>query len=42
MGNIHAIGEAFHITGDEALSWNQIYATIADALGVELHSKECL
>lgn len=37
MGNRHAIGEAFHITGDETLSWNQIYATIADALGVELH-----
>ncbi len=36
MGNRHAIGEAFHITGDEVLTWNQIYATIADALGVEL------
>lgn len=37
MGNRHAIGEAFQITGDETLTWNQIYATIADALGVELH-----
>ena len=36
MGNRHAIGEAFQITGDEALTWNQIYATIADALGVTL------
>ncbi len=36
MGNRHAIGEAFQITGDEALSWNQIHQTIADALGVEL------
>lgn len=36
MGNRHAIGEAFHITGDETLTWNQIYATIADALGVTL------
>ncbi len=36
MGNRHAIGEAFQITGDEILSWNQIYQTIADALGVEL------
>lgn len=36
MGNRHAIGETFHITGDETLSWNQIYETIADALGVEL------
>lgn len=35
MGNIHAIGEAVHITGDEVLTWNQIYQTIADALGVE-------
>ena len=36
MGNRHAIGEAFQITGDEVLTWDQIYATIADALGVEL------
>ena len=36
MGNRHAIGEAFQITSDETLTWNQIYATIADALGVEL------
>ena len=38
MGNRHAIGEAFQITGDETLTWNQIYATIADALGVELNA----
>ncbi len=38
MGNRHAIGEAFQITGDETLSWNQIYKTIADALGVELRA----
>lgn len=37
MGNRHAIGEAFQITGDETLTWNQIYQTIADALGVTLH-----
>ncbi len=36
IGNRRAIGEAFQITGDETLSWNQIYQTIADALGVEL------
>lgn len=36
MGNRHAIGEAFQITSDETLTWNQIYQTIADALGVEL------
>ncbi len=37
MGNRHAIGEAFQITGDEVLTWDQIYQTIADALGVTLH-----
>ena len=37
MGNAHALGEAFQITSDETLTWNQIYQTIADALGVELH-----
>lgn len=36
LGNIHAIGEAVHITSDESLSWNQIYSIIADALGEEL------
>lgn len=36
MGNAHAIGEAFQITSDESLTWNQIYESIADALGVEL------
>ncbi len=38
MGNRHAIGEAFQITSDETLTWDQIYATIADALGVELNA----
>lgn len=38
MGNRHAIGEAFQITGDEILTWNQIYQTIADALGVKLNA----
>ena len=36
MGDRRAIGEAFQITGDETLTWNQIYETIADALGVTL------
>lgn len=36
MGNVHAIGDSFHITSDERLTWNQIYGIIADALGVEL------
>ena len=34
LGNEKTIGEAFHITSDEVLSWNQIYQTIADALQV--------
>jgi nucleoside-diphosphate-sugar epimerase len=34
MGNIHALGEMVHITSDEVLTWNQIYETIAAALGV--------
>lgn len=38
MGNRHAVGESFQITGDETLTWNQIYTTIADALGVNLHA----
>ena len=35
LGNIHAIGEAVHITSDESLTWNQIYTLIGNALGVE-------
>jgi nucleoside-diphosphate-sugar epimerase len=34
LGHPLAIGQAFHITSDELLTWNQIYQTIADALGV--------
>lgn len=34
MANPHAIGETYHITSDESLSWNQIYAIIGEALGV--------
>lgn len=34
MGNVHAIGNAFQITCDETLTWNQIYTAIAGALGV--------
>lgn len=32
MGNVHAIGEAVHITSDEALPWNQIHKTVCDIL----------
>ena len=34
MGNSHAIGDAFHITSDEWLNWNQIYEMFAHAAGV--------
>ncbi len=36
MGNSHAIGEAFQITGEESLTWNQIFQCVADALNVPL------
>ena len=39
IGNIHAIGQAFHITSDESVTWDQIYSIIADALGVELNAR---
>ena len=35
LGNPHAIGQSFHITSDECLSWNQIYTIVAQAAGVE-------
>lgn len=37
MNNPHAIGEAFQITNDETLTWNQIFETIAKHLGVKLN-----
>ena len=33
LGNPHALGEAFHITSDELLTWNEIYETVARAAG---------
>jgi nucleoside-diphosphate-sugar epimerase len=33
LGNSHAIGEAFHITSDEWLTWNQIFELVARAAG---------
>ena len=33
LGNPHALGDAFHITSDELLSWNQIFETVARAAG---------
>jgi nucleoside-diphosphate-sugar epimerase len=35
VGNWKAIGHAFHITSDEVLTWEQIYQTIAEGLGVD-------
>jgi nucleoside-diphosphate-sugar epimerase len=35
LGNPHALGEAFHITSDEWLCWNQIYSIVAHAAGAE-------
>ena len=34
LGNLHAIGDAFQITSDEWLNWNQIFALVANAAGV--------
>jgi nucleoside-diphosphate-sugar epimerase len=36
FGREDAIGEAFHITSDEVLTWNQAYREVGRALGVEL------
>lgn len=35
LGNTLAIGEAYHITGEQVLSWQQIHQIIADSLGVK-------
>lgn len=35
LGNSRAIGEAFHITSEEWLNWNQIYQIMGQAMGVE-------
>jgi nucleoside-diphosphate-sugar epimerase len=35
LGNMRAIGHPFTITSDEALTWDQIYMTVANAVGVE-------
>ncbi len=37
LGKQEALGEAYHITSDELLNWNQIYQFIADELGVPLN-----
>ena len=35
LGNDRAIGDAYHITNEEILTWNQIYELMAAAAGVE-------
>ena len=35
LGNPRAIGEGFHITSNEVLTWNQIHELVADAAGVK-------
>lgn len=37
FGKKEALGEAYHITSDELLNWNQIYQMLADELGVSLN-----
>lgn len=38
LGNKAALGEAFQITSDEVLTWNQAYAEVGRALGVDLNN----
>jgi nucleoside-diphosphate-sugar epimerase len=35
IGNKKSVGEAFHITTDEVLTWDQIYTALAHACGVK-------
>ncbi len=35
LGEIRAIGESYHITSDEVLTWNQIYQILGRAAGAE-------
>jgi nucleoside-diphosphate-sugar epimerase len=37
LGNHRAIGEVFHITSDELLTWNQIFTLLAHAAGCQAH-----
>lgn len=42
VGNQAALGEAIHITSDEALPWNRIVAEIADAVGAQTPHVACI
>lgn len=35
LGHPQAIGQAFHITSDEVLTWDQLFRIVGDAVGVE-------
>jgi nucleoside-diphosphate-sugar epimerase len=35
LGNERTVGDSFHITNDEILTWNQIFKLVAQAAGVE-------
>lgn len=35
FGREEAIGEAYHITSDEVLTWNQVYEAIGEAAGIK-------
>jgi nucleoside-diphosphate-sugar epimerase len=35
LGNVQAIGHAFHITSDEVMTWDQYYRIVGAAIGVE-------
>jgi nucleoside-diphosphate-sugar epimerase len=35
LGRAEAVGEAFHITSDEVLTWNQIFGEVGRAIGIE-------
>ena len=37
LGEPRAIGEAYHITSDEWLTWNEIGRQLGQAVGVEAH-----
>jgi nucleoside-diphosphate-sugar epimerase len=34
LGNVQSIGQSYHITSDEVLTWDQVYRAIASAAGV--------
>jgi nucleoside-diphosphate-sugar epimerase len=36
LGRAQAIGQAYHITSDEVLTWDQIYGEVGQALGLDL------